>query len=1456
MPTIVKQEQAQRRKALRAEKARAAEEIDEGVADLESSPDEDEDIQMNFGHSVGDSSDSEEEAEPLSRDGCPDEPFLQNESGISRTKRKKKDEPEAQIYVSATEIHAYLVQLFEREAEILRLVYQPDPKGPPPTADMFFVQNLIVPPNKFRKESVTGKDGVAEPPEHDSYKQILGTCDDIWQIRRELAGEEAEPRARLRNFDDLQRAFIRLQDAVNGLFDSSKANTRGLAARRTPGGIKQKLEKKEGMFRSNIMGKRVNFAARSVISPDPNIETNEIGVPKYFAQTLTFPEPVTPWTLEELKKAVRNGPEKWPGANAIENENGQVITLKGKSDQERDSFANLLLAPSSTAVTGARNKKVHRHLNDGDIVIMNRQPTLHKPSMMCHRAKILHGQNTIRMHYANCNTYNADFDGDEMNMHFPQNEFARAEAMQIADTDHQYLSATAGEPLRGLIQDHVTMGTWLTCVDMFFSREEYQQLLFSCIRPEATHTDHNRILMVDPAILKPVPRWTGRQLITTILKNIQPADYAPLFVESACNIPGNRWDNAEDAVVRIIDGEHLTGVLDKKQIGPKSHGLVHSVYEAYGATAAGRLLSILGRLLTRMLNMRAFSCGIEDLLLTDKGNGTRKEKLAGVETVGLAVAAKYVTLESRTPSADSPELLRRLEGVFRDEEKQANLDVVTNKASSDMTTQIWNECLPHGLEKPFPRNQMQTMTLSGAKGTNVNASQISCNLGQQVLEGRRVPVMVSGKTLPSFRPFETNVRAGGYIADRFLTGVRPQEFYFSLMAGREGLIDTAVKTSRSGYLQRCLVKGLEGLRVEHDTSVHDSDGSMIQSLYGEDGLEIVKQQKLMDFKFLSHNYLSLFASLNVEQDAALSTNDDAVNWNKTAIKKVAKHGKIDAMDPVLSQFPPFAVAGSTSEKFFRAAKQYLKENPDKTIRTKDIKGLVTKKIFESMLNVNYSRSVVEPGEAVGVVAAQSIGEPSTQMTLNTFHLAGFAAKNVTLGIPRLRELLMTASKTLKKPTMTLHPIPELSDEDCLRFAKSISRLALAEIIESTSVHESIGKGIYPDSRIYKVRLNFYPGAEYTNEHAITTSDVGRVLEHSFLKRLRALIKKDVKKRSEEKSLQTVGKVDARPELGMSAGRIREEAAREEAANEGGDSDEDAGGDDDATDAKRKANLDEGMTYEDPDESEEEIEKQGELDAADEVVESDDEPVNDEGYGGSEGMPSDDDDSDSDAAMDARKAKDRSSRVLNEFREISAFTFHERKGDVCEFTLEYPTSTPRILLLSIVKRAAQITLIQEIPGLGSTLFSKATNQGERTITTEGTNLSAMWNFTHAINPHSLVTNDIWAMRTHYGVEAARDLIIRETADVFEGHNITVDRRHLTLVADYMTRNGGYLPFSRTGMKEKSSPFAKMSFETTIGFLSGAILDAEMEDLSSPSARITMGKVGKMGSGMCDVLMPVS
>lgn len=1346
-----------------------------------------------------------------------------------------------QRYISAMEVRARLNELFIKEQELVSLLYNAKPPTRNSTKvapDMFFLTTILVPPNRYRPEARTGEQEISEAQQNSLYKNILRGCGTIARLHRQLQEEQAD-------FNQLHQASTELQEAINALIDKNKNPVQGAAAKRNEDGIKQKLEKKEGLFRKNMMGKRVNYAARSVISPDPNIETNEIGVPPVFAKKLTYPEPVTSHNFRDMQQAVINGVDKWPGAFAIENENGQIVNLRNKSVDDRVSLANQLLAPSSSNAARTRNKKVYRHLTNGDVVLMNRQPTLHKPSIMGHRVRVLPGEKTIRMHYANCNTYNADFDGDEMNMHFPQNEVARAEALQIADTDHQYLSGTAGKPLRGLIQDHISVSVALCNRDTFFTKGDYQQLVYNALRPESGHIVGERIELVAPAVIRPVARWTGKQVITTILKNMQPPNCGGLCMKAETQIKASQWgNNSEEGTVLFQDGEFITGILDKSQIGPSSGGVIHAVHEIYGPAVAGKLLSSLGRLLTRYLNMRAFSCGMDDLRLTPEGERARREALIPADSVGLKVASSYVSLE-QIPGPRDPLLLERLEEVLRDDSKQEGLDLLMKEGLSGITDKIQTATMPIGLEKPFPFNQMQAMTTSGAKGSRVNASLISCNLGQQVLEGRRVPIMVSGKSLPCFNPFETHARAGGYIVQRFLTGIRPQEYYFHHMAGREGLIDTAVKTSRSGYLQRCVIKGMEGLTVAYDTTVRDADGSMIQFLYGEDGLDVSKQKYLTDFSFILENVTSEAAQLRYDPSVGerLGLHRDSIT---KYMKKALKHNDIKdpkAQDPLSGLFNPATTAFATSENFYKAMSSYLKENKDGLVRDKSDKNKLAlsrislnKKNAEMLFAMKYLRSLVEPGEAVGIVAGQSVGEPSTQMTLNTFHLAGHSAKNVTLGIPRLREILMTASNHISTPAMSLYPIEEMSAEDVDIFAKSISVLPLGFILDSISVKEKVGHGkLHNSAKIYQVDLKFFDSEEYTKTYAISTSDVVDTVESKLLRRLLALVKKDIKKRM---TLSTM----ATPDVGVKAGVVETAAPNTETGGNFDEDDDDDEGDDDATNAKQRANRSEAVSYGPNDDDDDAVQQEMERDAADV-------DVDDEGFGGSlrhaEGGEDDEDGDDINWS-----AKARSDRVLEQNAEITDFVFDEKSGTACSFTLEFESTIPKVLMLNLVQDAVKKTVIQEISGVGACTFVE--EKGTKVIHTAGVNLQAMQRYSDFIDPNRIQTNDIAAVLAVYGVEAARQNIVQELAGVFGSHGIKVDNRHLNLIGDHMTRNGGFTPFNRMGLNGNVSPFTKMSFETTLAFLKDAVLDGDWDDLSTPSGRLVMGRLGKVGTGGFDVL----
>lgn len=520
-----------------------AEDDDSGVGSSEESEGEGEDL-MDVDGMAG-------SAEEESGDDS-DVAMQENNTGIARGVNGaiKGTRGRDERILPVEEVRAHIREVFKNEPVITGLLYgrhganvwengRPGSALKPVTAsaDIFFMDVLPVPPTRFRPASKMG-DSFFENPQNTLLSNVLTTGQTIVSLNnrlREYINAEKEDieeemvkiavQERTRIFTQLLEAVFQIQHDVNSFMDSSKNPTPMRGGLLPPAGVKQTLEKKEGLFRKHMMGKRVNFAARSVISPDINIETNEIGVPPVFARKLTFPEPVTPHNVHVLRQLVIAGAHSYPGATMVQNEDGTQISLERKTIEERTAIANQLLTPqegsaSSSAskgmstLTPAINKKVLRHLRDGDILLLNRQPTLHKPSMMAHRARILHGEKTIRMHYANCNSYNADFDGDEMNIHFPQNEVAQAEARMIANTDNQYLGPTSGSPLRGLIQDHVVAAVHLCNKATYLTREQYHQLIYGALRTEDNYTGQGRIHTLPPAIWKPVPRWTGKQVVS------------------------------------------------------------------------------------------------------------------------------------------------------------------------------------------------------------------------------------------------------------------------------------------------------------------------------------------------------------------------------------------------------------------------------------------------------------------------------------------------------------------------------------------------------------------------------------------------------------------------------------------------------------------------------------------------------------------------------------------------------------------------------------------------------------------------------------------------------------------------------------------------------------------------------------------------------------------------------
>ncbi|KAL7719860.1 DNA-directed RNA polymerase subunit [Entamoeba marina] len=544
----------------------------------------------------------------------------------------------------------------DAQSEVLKRLFMTSMKGGEnldkilPSYFIFFLEVLPIPPPKFRPLNRFGG-MVSDHPQTIYFRTIVEGSEELAQLRSKHDSTKTE-----------MQIILQMQKAYNQLVLSQDSTL--------PPSIKTTLEHKDGLFRKHMMGKRVNHAARTVISPDPFIPTNTVGIPLHFAMRLSFPTVVNERNFEDLKNAVINGPEVYPGALAIENEWGKKTLLPDDSSQhnysKRQGEASRLLTVNPHA---PRNYKiVYRHVVDNDMVLSNRQPTLHKPGIMGHYVKVLKLEKTIRMHYANCNTFNADFDGDEMNIHYPQSIQAKSEIMNIALSDEQYVVPKNGQPLRGLIQDHVISSFLLTKRDTTFTKEEFSQIIYTALYGiNEEYTIHIPM----PTILKPKTLWTGKQVISTILKHIS-TNHCTINFTGKCKVSTEEinkggyhskedikkmsqkdsltkiWDGGNDSLCIVRNSELITGTLDKNQIGASNGGLIHCIYELYNAKVAGMCLSLFSRLLTTYLQSLGHTCSLDDCLLSDKYETKRKQMLDESDKIASDATARHFGLEGKS----------------------------------------------------------------------------------------------------------------------------------------------------------------------------------------------------------------------------------------------------------------------------------------------------------------------------------------------------------------------------------------------------------------------------------------------------------------------------------------------------------------------------------------------------------------------------------------------------------------------------------------------------------------------------------------------------------------------------------------------------------------------------------------------------------------------------------------
>ena len=761
--------------------------------------------------------------------------------------------------------------------------------------------------------------------------------------------------------------------------------------------LTQRLKGKEGRFRGSLSGKRVDFSSRTVISPDPNLDLSEVGVPESVATKLTIPEVVTEWNIERLKKLVINGPIKFPGANYIVRPDGVKIRLDFVED--RETIANNIEI----------GYLIERHLSDGDIVMFNRQPSLHQMSIMAHYVKVLPGK-TFRLHPSVCPPYNADFDGDEMNLHVPQSEEARAEAILLMRVQDQLISPRYGGPIIGALRDFITGAYLLTKDGTTLTPQEFANLAMIA---------NYKGTFPEPAIKnKSGGLYTGKQLFSLFM----PKDFNYIIT--------SKWSKgtkgpSKDVVIK--NGQLLSGVIDKAAIGAEEpDSVLHRITKDYGNDEAKKFLNSILVMLKQFITHYGFSYGYSDLELSQK---TKENIVAGIhetydKVYDLISQAKKGTLQlSRGLSAEEA-----LEAYIVNELSKAR-----DKAGGTA-------------DKSFDEtNSGRIMATTGARGSSLNIGQMAGALGQQSIRGKRIHKGYNNRALPHYKENDTNPDARGFVKSNYREGLSTLEFFFHAMGGREGLVDTAVRTQQSGYMQRRLINALEHLKLEYDGTVRDPHGHIIQFLYGEDGTDVAKSDHGEAFRI------------------------DRLIESETIVDSGKK---------------------ATKEEISEFAKKYTKTfNPRLTKMVQDalLEAKLSKEGIEKVCKKSlelYENAKVEPGQAVGIVTAQSIGEPGTQMTLRTFHFAGIRERNVTLGLPRLIELVDARKKPLT-PTMDIYLEPKFkkSKEKAIQVAREILHTKIIALISSTETDYST-----------KIKLNL--NSDKLKERACTIGDVEDALQSS------------------------------------------------------------------------------------------------------------------------------------------------------------------------------------------------------------------------------------------------------------------------------------------------------------------------------------------------------------------------
>lgn len=697
------------------------------------------------------------------------------------------------------------------------------------------------------------------------------TCDDdlsnqiveIIKANNHLAEEEGTSKSDSKHQKYLQSLKFRVLTFYNNSSGKAKHTTSGRPIR----GLKERLTGKEGQIRTHLMGKRVDQSGRTVIGPDPTLKMGQLAVPIEMAEILTIPVSVTAFNLDTLTKLVNDGKAnfvlKKGGKTRINLKNAlfyrgtrlmhgdvivredQEITVNCGNTQLRPGdrlkrngeFVEELKYPGKRRYHLEIGDVVERKLRNGDIVLLNRQPTLHKASMMAQEV-VIRPYKTLRMNLAITKPFNADFDGDEMNIHVAQSLEAQAELRELSASKHNIISAQDGKPNMAIVQDsllgvyRMTLGIQKVRKDQFFNISLKLDMTTAQTTGKIKHI--SKILRQKGKKSNP---YHGKGLISLIL----PDD---LIYEKRNNADPN------EPVIKIYRGVLYEGTINKSIIGASHNSLIQIMYKEYGVDAAAKFIDGIQFITNNWLLISGFSVGIEDCLI----QGERKEEEINDEIQKCFIEAEGIKTTTTHP------IIREL-----------RISAVLNKAK-DIGLRIAKDALDS-------KNNFLSTVNSGSKGDFFNIAQITGLLGQQNLQGQRViPSLNHGKrSLPHYPfgelPVEMEYESKGFIATSFIKGLNPKQFYFHAMSGREGICDTAMGTATSGYMQRRIVKLTEDIKSQYDGTVRDAVGKTYQLSYGGDGLDPVNTVKVKG-KHEVCDISRMVARLNMKHELALRPEEE------------------------------------------------------------------------------------------------------------------------------------------------------------------------------------------------------------------------------------------------------------------------------------------------------------------------------------------------------------------------------------------------------------------------------------------------------------------------------------------------------------------------------------------------------------------------------------------------------